>query len=916
MTLQTLHICGFVYPNSILSPSPIGCYLLAHFIVCCEINVPLIQQLIIWCMQVAMSLGVVVATEIPLKETVPMPSIFIVIASIIIMFVIGMLYREFRSLLGVYNERSTAAAWKQIMVTSRHLVENRDRVGTILSELLPSGMLSTLQILDVSQWHEVSQMHENVHIVTCKIRNTAELSRQLSPASFVTVMHHCYSVCDRILRLQNLSCHGAMYKVHTDVDSYVMCTGMTGYGHEHRHAIYAHSFASQVLTSLNGLSVRALTGDVGTDIKLNVSAGVSVGSVVSTVIGSFPRFVVIGQAMTESMRMSIEADPGTILSSAVFKDSGMLQALDLDSLGDDHDTNMMEDVMINFRLFETSKTGVLGTSTNTSINFTVEDSMDLNCSLTRIVLEPCASQNKRVRFMSVAHSTSYNHLSMITSKCCESGSRNPSGRIISCESSMVGRGRSALLHVPSSSVSSGSEGYRGVQQNIKIVSSMSCEFYAAKSLHMMRAVNTMHVMIAAALIFIAGYYVAFNAYYLSAVYVIRTILHMMAPRLFTKYKGTEQCMGIATAIVSVILSVDMIDLIVSGYTVDVSIPEWYLAYGIVMLVVQINCLYIVYRLPLPHMMVINVLYCLINTIIVYAYYQSPFLLWRLTIMLSVCTLASVVCVSLSKIDYAVFKDEYQRRASSRGVYDIYDRIMPPPLVDVVKMRDNPMRMRSDQTEGFADFVDYGSNQTPVMAVSPLVAPVMSKPRNASSSAWTLHNDVVAVLMNITGLDDNDRVPIDEFGGLVRRVYDMVDRCATAHGVWLSHALSQHCIYAVSGYTKTSSSLDPATSALEFATDVMHGIRAYPSIKLSTVIACGNTLSAVVGEHMPDSVIWGSAIDRARDMIDIDEVSEVMVHESLFIMKPKLRSTYMNRQTGCTANNELVYSIIVDSTTSY
>lgn len=195
---------------------------------------------------------------------------------------------------------------------------------------------------------------------------------------------------------------------------------------------------------------------------------------------------------------------------------------------------------------------------------------------------------------------------------------------------------------------------------IPTASSSSTEFYAIRSRYLLKAIKFSSFAFSAvySLYILAVITRAFWNDEKSMRVLILTSLRVMpmllAPFLFKRYIGSHHLMYIATAIVCVLLSYDVFDVLIMGPYSDPSSPEFALAYGTVLCSIQMPLYFALYRLPLTHMGIIAASYAISSTIAMYNLSQLLIsVIARFFILLFIGGFASMMSFSLSQVDYQV-----------------------------------------------------------------------------------------------------------------------------------------------------------------------------------------------------------------------------------------------------------------------
>lgn len=428
-------------------------------------------------------------------------------------------------------QRSASRAWSDIALTTEQHKSDKRNISNILEELLPGDILSVLQRMDVSRWHEISKTHDSVAVVFVSVKNLAILTSRLKAGDLVTVLHTVFSVFDRILKHYNMSYGSDLSKIETVQDTYLVCSGLSC--RDKRYVFNAYSFAIEAVNVLNGIPVAKLVGsDKGLDLCdlcLDIHGGVAVGPILSGVVGSFPRFCIFGNVVNTAARMMQIADPGTV---RVVCDDG---AVTVDDLLRDKQTmstheKPMDKLCVNFM-------------TRTSANVSAKG---VGHIMTQ-VLVPCEPTYRYVP--SEQKSRVPSAMSRLGSAMTNNNGRMPSAVVVNnlvTSSDIVGQ--------PSSS-----------------------SFYALRSHTLIRPITVTHRIVCVA-------FVAFLISILDGIptnhLVFLTVLivsHLSAPVVFRMYSGSTKLLNISTVVVLWVLTLMVVDLSVSGSYFDHNLPEFFLA---------------------------------------------------------------------------------------------------------------------------------------------------------------------------------------------------------------------------------------------------------------------------------------------------------------------------------------------------
>lgn len=191
-------------------------------------------------------------------------------------------------LIGRYSMKCASRNWAEITDALDKCSKDKQKIAKILHELVPGDVLTVLQRLDVSRWHEISKSHESVAVVFCTIQNLSDLVRVLTPAQLVVVMHTVFSVCDRILEHSRISQIADLTKIETVEGTHVVASGLNG--RSDKYVYHAYTYANEVIYTLHGIPLNRMFSNLPEQVygmTLEMSGGVGIGPVLSGVVGRY-----------------------------------------------------------------------------------------------------------------------------------------------------------------------------------------------------------------------------------------------------------------------------------------------------------------------------------------------------------------------------------------------------------------------------------------------------------------------------------------------------------------------------------------------------------------------------------------------------------------------------------------------------
>lgn len=742
--------------------------------------------------------------------------------------------------------------------------------------MLPRGMLILLQRNDASEWYKLSQRIDSAAVLLCGIKNLAELRESLNIEEFVTVLHHVYSVCDRVVRNTTPD----VRKTELSISMYMAIFGLNTV---HHATFHAYNAAAQIVAALNNLPVCSLIDNEEIDTKIILSCGVSVGPVLTGVTGtSYPHYSVYGSTVSTAVWNMAHADPGTVRGvdggGALLNDSG----------------DGMMDVMVYFQ--ETDDPVTVGLSEADS--GPVRILMPGPPRKRMIVRDDLCGCDSGSRTFLTHHMPSYS-LDNLHHVGNEQSDAKISRRIRTTS-------QIPQITIPITPSFIKNDRTKLYRSSPELGSKSSRTFYALRLPSLLRPARLAHNLIMIASVAYLIMAIAMNWHGLAFSSACRAVTHIAAPKILERVLGSDKSLMIVTCIVLVSLSANMTELVILAASTDPTIPEFYIGYGCVTQTAFMEVLYVLYRLPRTELNMISIVYSIIDISLMAIYHRSWFLVARfiITLVIGLCT--AVLSSSLSDIDYDVYKRNYHRLASLLDVTDLYAKIVPD---FVVKLLESSGTKYSGVECGQVNFVQSLScDRWSVPYVSPLVAPsrrdtpgsgVSLNAAVSSCSRWQQKDHVIVVYTVIDGLDAYcDNI---EYLRAVSAIRSLIEQLTSDSGLWMSQVPVVHgddvimSVYiAVAGLPETSSYDNPVDKAVNFAENVKNSISSknldigrmfennvsIPVISARIAVAAGSFSSAIISEYSPVYLMWGNAVTRAADIISACKPNSVLLDLSV------------------------------------